>query len=58
MDRRRFLRWGALGGMLLVAGCSQSSGTPQEVTTPAVEGGNRKILKKTMDTAPAKGEKK
>jgi hypothetical protein len=58
IDRRRFLGWGALGGVLLAAGCSEGGGAPQTVTTPPVEGGNRRILQKTLDTAPTKGKKK
>jgi hypothetical protein len=51
IDRRKFLQWGALGGVLVAAGCTGGDGTPQAVTTPPVDGGNRKLLKKIADTA-------
>jgi hypothetical protein len=49
LDRRKFLEWGALGGVLLAAGCSGRGGEPQNVTAPPAEGGNRMLLKKTAD---------
>jgi hypothetical protein len=58
IGRRQFLQWGALGGMLVAAGCSGGDGAPQEVATPPVEGGNRMILKKNAEAGEAKGKKK
>ena len=61
IDRRKFLQWGTLGGVLVAAGCTGGDGTPQEVTTPPVAGGNRKLLEKNADVAEAaraKGKKK
>jgi hypothetical protein len=51
IDRRKFLQWGALGGVLAVAGCSGDD-KPQEVTTPPV-GGGRKMLQKNAEAAEA-----
>jgi hypothetical protein len=56
-DRRKFLQWGALGGLLVAAGCSGGSGSPSEVTTPPVGGGNRALLKKNEEGAKATVEK-
>jgi len=57
IDRRKFLGWGALGGVFLVAGCSDG-GTPEKVETPPAEGGNRKIALKKAEVAPTKGKNK
>jgi hypothetical protein len=54
LDRRKFLKWGALGGVVVAAGCSGGDGNPTEVTTPPVAGkGNRMMLKKQEDVAKA-----
>jgi hypothetical protein len=58
IDRRKFLQWSALGGALAAAGCSGGDGEPQNVATPPVEGGNRKILEKNAAVGQAKGKKK
>jgi hypothetical protein len=61
IDRRKFLQWGAVGGVLVAAGCSGGDGTPQAATTPPVGGGNRKLLEKNAavaETARAKGKKR
>ena len=58
IDRRKFLQWGALGGVLVAAGCTGGDGTPQAVTTPPVEGGNRKNLDKIKEKADSKLKKK
>jgi hypothetical protein len=60
IERRKFLQWGALGGVLVAAGCSGGGAEPTEVTTPPVVGGNRKLLQKGVDAAEAakaKGKK-
>jgi hypothetical protein len=56
LDRRRFLQWGALGGVLGAAGCSGGDGSSQEVTTPPVGGGNRTVLQKNADAGKAAAE--
>jgi hypothetical protein len=56
LDRRKFLRWGAVGGVFAVAGCSGGDRNPSEVTTPPVAGGNRALLKKNADAAKAASE--
>jgi hypothetical protein len=51
IDRRRFLRFGAIAGVLCASGCSDS-GEPAVVNTPpAVKGGARDRL----DALQAKG---
>jgi hypothetical protein len=57
IDRRKFLQLGALGGVLVAAGCGGDD-SPQAVTTPPVEGGNRKFLEKIKETADSKIKKK
>jgi hypothetical protein len=63
LDRRRFLQWGALGGMMVAAGCSGGDGA-SEVKTPPVAGkGNRMLLQKAEEVAksapaPGKGKRK
>jgi hypothetical protein len=47
-----------VAGALAAAGCDGGAGTPERVTTPPVEGGNRKMLKMTMDGLESKGKKK
>jgi hypothetical protein len=55
--RRKFLQWGALGGVIVAAGCSGGDGNPSEVTTPPVAGkGNRMLLKKTEEVGKAAAE--
>ena len=44
-DRRGFLRLGVLAGLGCVAGCAEEK-KQAEVTTPPVQGGNRKHLEK------------
>jgi hypothetical protein len=59
IDRRKFLQWGALGGVLVAAGCSGGGAEPaQGVTTPPVEGGNRKLLQKNKEVGEAAARKK
>jgi hypothetical protein len=59
LDRRKFLQWGALGGVLVAAGCSGGSGNPSEVTTPPVAGkGNRMLLQKAEEAGKAAAEAK
>jgi hypothetical protein len=53
IHRRKFLRWGALSGVLVAAGCSNGEGKPQEVTAPPVGGGNRKLLQRNTEAADA-----
>jgi hypothetical protein len=54
LDRRMFLQWGALGGVIVAAGCSGGDGNPSEVTTPPVAGkGNRMLLKKQEEAGKA-----
>jgi hypothetical protein len=54
LDRRKFLQWGALGGVLGAAGCSGGGDNPSEVTTPPVAGkGNRMLLKKSEEVGKA-----
>jgi hypothetical protein len=43
IDRRKFLRLGALGGAVVAGGCGGGDGV-QTVTTPPVKGGNRAFL--------------
>jgi hypothetical protein len=57
LDRRKFLRWSALGGVLVATGCSGGDGNPSEVTTPPVVGkGNRMLLKKSEEVGKAAEE--
>jgi len=45
IDRRKFLRLGALGGALVAGGCGGGDGDGvKTVTTPPVKGGNRAFL--------------
>ncbi len=57
INRRKFLGSGALGGVFLVAGCSDGS-TPEKVETAPVEGGNRRLSLKKGETPPPRGKKK
>ena len=55
--RRKFLRSGALGAVLVAGGCSDEGGT-KAVTTPPVENGNRNRLKSLAEKAAEKTAKK
>jgi hypothetical protein len=55
IDRRGFLRLGALAGVLCAAGCDSAS-EPKTITSPPIESGTRKRLKMIEDKA-AEGPK-
>jgi len=57
IDRRRFVSWGALAGVLLLAGCSDGSAPPEQVTAPPAEKGNRNLIKKKAEVPPVKGKR-
>ncbi len=58
IDRRHFLGFGALAGVLFAAGCENGGGEPTQVTTPpTVEGGARKRLEKLEEKGAAAAEK-
>jgi hypothetical protein len=44
IDRRKFLRLGAVLVPLVAAGCDGGVGGAEKITTPPAEGGNRKRL--------------
>ena len=50
LDRRKFLRLGAVGAVLVAGGCGGDD-RPQAVTTPPVEGGARKRLDSITERA-------
>jgi hypothetical protein len=52
IDRRKFLRLVALGGVLIAGGCGGDGDGKQTVTTPPVEGGNRKRLESFPNKKP------
>jgi hypothetical protein len=49
IDRRRFLRLGALGGVLFAGGCGGGGDEATPVTTPPTPTGNRALLKKNAE---------
>jgi hypothetical protein len=57
IDRRKFLRVGALATVLVTGGCGEDGG-PQQATTPPVAGGNRKRLKALEEKAEEANTKK
>jgi len=56
IDRRQFLRLGALGGVLVAGGCGGDE--TQTVTTPSVKGGNRQKLDALQGKVNAAATKK
>jgi hypothetical protein len=58
IDRRKFLGLGALGGVLVMAGCSDEGSATAKVETTPVEGGNRKVALKKAGPPPTKDKQK
>lgn len=57
VDRRGFLRFGAVAGLLVAAGCDGGGGEPAPVTTPPLKGGARNrldVMKDKGDSVPTK----
>jgi hypothetical protein len=57
LERRQFLRVGALGVVLAAGGCG-SDGNPEQVTTPPVTGGNRNRMKAILEKAEQNAQTK
>jgi hypothetical protein len=57
IDRRGFLSFGAMAGVLCVAGCDNGE-VPKTITTPPSESGTRKRLKMIEDKAATGPSKK
>jgi hypothetical protein len=59
IDRRKFLRLGAVLVPLVAAGCDGGDGSGEKITTPPAPGGNRKRLEnRAAEAAPPTGKKK
>lgn len=58
IDRRQFLRLGALGGVLVAGGCGGGGDEAKPVTTPPAPTGNRALLKKNADARDTATKKK